>query len=211
MNNTNDILTSLANLEQSLKDINSAKQQVAKVIGSSAELAGIIAQYKSSFEGISSNVKQILDKSKDLSLNILSDLSKHTVNLSNEIDKLSKIDLEKHFEKHQETLSKIFGAISSINLTLSGVTQHLTTINQSLGNIDTNQKAIHDVTVSTKTSVLNLLDEHHQTMLGEIKAVQDENIQTLAKIRKGIKVNRLIFISGMVFIITILWAILFKF
>jgi len=91
MSANDNILTSLAALEENLKDIVSAKEQVTEVVQSSKDLADVIASYKSSFEGLASNINQILDESKDLSLNVLSDLSKLTVNLKNEISEFAKL------------------------------------------------------------------------------------------------------------------------
>ena len=65
MSTTNEnILKSLAVLEQNLKDINSAKEQVNSVVKSSSDLAIVIESYKSTFESLSVNVKAVLDDSK---------------------------------------------------------------------------------------------------------------------------------------------------
>ena len=304
----NDILKSLANLEQSLKDIDSARKQVSEVIKSSekladeakqqvaeaiqysellvsdaiessqnqvtevvqssGKLADVIASYKSSFEGISSNIEQVLDKSKDLTLNVLSELSKQTGNLRDEIVKFSEIDfdakfqtlqkevvkqfekdlltrlividkkaqdlqvkigefkdqisrlesvdLEKHFDRHQEMLSKVFGAINAINLTLSAITQ-FTSINQSLENIDTSQKELfiridkHDKDLKTietgQAVILNHLANLQKAILEEIETTHDENISMYYELRKGIKINRVIIICGVIFLIVVLAGI----
>jgi len=46
--------------------------------------------------------------------------------LKKQIQRLERIDLEKHFDKLQKTLSKNSGAINAINLYLTSITQMLT-------------------------------------------------------------------------------------
>lgn len=50
-----------------------------------------------------------------------------------EINRLEKVDLEKHFDKLQRTLSDIFGAINAINVILVNVTGSLNSIVNTLG------------------------------------------------------------------------------
>ena len=58
------------------------------------------------------------EKSKDLETKI--------DELMKQIHRLERIDLEKHFEKLQKTISENSGAINTINLTLTNITQTLT-------------------------------------------------------------------------------------
>ena len=108
MNTNDNILTALAALEQNLKDIVSAKNQVAEVVQSSKDLAEVIASYKESFEGLSTNITQILDTSKDLNLNVLSELSKLTADLKDEVSILAGFDFDAKFQNLQlETIKQI--------------------------------------------------------------------------------------------------------
>ena len=108
MNADDNILAALAALQQNLKDIDSAKQQVTEVVQSSKDLANVIVSYKSSFEGLSSHIKQILDASKDLNLNVLSELSNLTLSLKDELSRLSEFDFDTKFQKlQQEALKQI--------------------------------------------------------------------------------------------------------
>jgi hypothetical protein len=50
-----------------------------------------------------------------------------------EITRLSKIDLEGHFEKHQNKLSEIFIAVNGINSLMATITQNINVIIQNLG------------------------------------------------------------------------------
>ena len=326
--NTDEILKSLANLQKSLEEIDSARQQVINVVNSSSELAKVVASYKSSFEGLSINISQVLDKSKEFNLDILSELSKQTGNFSDEVSKLTEfdfnakfqtlqqevvsqferdlsnkltvidtkaeiiqektdglnqnnlnalsklskqtdmfkdevskltefdfnakfqtlqqevikqfendlanqlsiidkkaeiiqeksdelqkqvirlesIDLEKHFDRHQKVLSDIFGAINSINLTLSGITQNLTTISQFFSNLQNTTEANQRELLSW----FNQIDNHYETIRNTIEVVREENIQKFAEINKGIKTIRLIQICGIVVLIIISGLVLLK-
>jgi len=94
MSTTNEnILKSLAVLEQNLKDINSAKEQVNSVVKSSSDLAKVIESYKSTFESLSINVKAVLEDSKKFNNDSIKKLSEQTTNFSKEIAKLTEVDV----------------------------------------------------------------------------------------------------------------------
>lgn len=80
--------------------------------------------------------------------------------LQTEIDRLSKIDLEKEFNKLQDTLSKIFNAINSINGTLTSVTGNLNNILTSLGSLQTSISEGFSNTIKNINKLeSNILDE----------------------------------------------------
>jgi hypothetical protein len=66
--------------------------------------------------------------------------------LGKEINRLSKIDLEEHFNKHQNKLSEVFISINGINGILTTMSQNINKIIQSFGEIEQtlskNQKEI---------------------------------------------------------------------
>lgn len=96
MSTTNEnILQSLAILEQNLKNINSAKEQVNNVVTTTGNLAKIIETYQASFESLSINVKAVLDDSRKFNLDSIAKLSEQTKNLSKETAKLSEFDASK--------------------------------------------------------------------------------------------------------------------
>lgn len=96
MSSTNEnILKSLATLEQNLQDIYSAKEQVNKVVKTTQNLAEIIKSYQTSFEHLSVNVKSVLDDSKSFNLDSIAKLSEQTLKFSNEITKLADFDISK--------------------------------------------------------------------------------------------------------------------
>lgn len=109
MSTTNEnILKSLAVLEQNLKDINSAKEQVNSVVKSSGDLAKVIDSYNSSFESLSINVKAVLEDSRKFNNDSIKKLSEQTTNFSKEIAKLTEFDVSKSLKSiESETIKKI--------------------------------------------------------------------------------------------------------
>ena len=115
MSTTNEnILKSLALLEQNLKDINSAKEQVNNVVNTSGNLAEIVETYQRSFERLSINVQAVLDDSRKFNLDSIVKLSEQTLNFSKEITKLTELDVSKSLtlienetiKQFQQNLSK---------------------------------------------------------------------------------------------------------
>jgi len=108
MRNTYDILKSLAELQKSLEEINSAKEQVIKVVDSSEALAKAIESYKSSFEGLSANVQTILEESKSFSIETITKLSEQTDNFNKEVTRLIEFDFIKSFQSIEQEVVKTF-------------------------------------------------------------------------------------------------------
>lgn len=124
--------------------------------------------------------------------------------LKKQIDRLEKIDLEKHFDKLQKTLAEIFGAINAINLTLTTIIQTLTGIVQALGTIQTTLDTNHTeakqlLTEFSQTTEKHLTDQDKQAIKNvdllekKIKAISEQN----ELIRKEVKKNRIIQIVGL--------------
>lgn len=140
--NTDEILKSLAALQKSLEEIESAKQQVLKVIDSTAEFADAASSCKSTFEGLTSSVAQLISQIKEFNVNTLSDLENYTENLKNELLKLNKYNqkltalsknveinqskAEKHYNDLTERLSKIDDRIEQLAMQMSDLHQILT-------------------------------------------------------------------------------------
>lgn len=148
-------------------------------------------------------LKKFDDKSTDLQTKI--------DELRKQVDRLEKIDLEKHFDKLQKTLAEIFGAINAINQTLTNVVQTLTGIVQTLGNIqttlDTNHKEakqlLNSFSESTKkylTDIEKQASKNMELLETKIKSLTDQN----DLLKKEIKTNRIFQIIGFVIAISIL-------
>jgi hypothetical protein len=98
----------LAVLEQNLKDINSAKEQVNSVVKSSGDLAKIIESYKTTFESLSINVKAVLEDSRKFNNDSIKKLSEQTSNFSEEITKLTEFDVSNSLKSIESETIKHF-------------------------------------------------------------------------------------------------------
>ena len=134
-----------------------------------------------------------------------------------EINRLEKVDLEKHFDKLQKTLSDIFGAINTINLTLIGLITSLNLVLQTLGQV---QKAIEYNSEETN-KLINALSKETDNHLNQqdIKNNTDfeylkQEIANLSKqniaVNKEIKTNKITQIIGFVVIISLLLYVIIK-
>ena len=211
MNENDNILASLAELEQNLKDIDSARQQVAEVVQSSKSLADIIASYKSSFEELAHNVNQALDKNKDLSLNMLSELSNITILLKDELSKLSAFEFDRKFQTlQQEFIRQIERSLSDKFSMMDEKIQALqekayqfqkqTTPRYESVDIDSyfeeHQKAFNEL--------FGYLVQQDKRMQSRFVAVEDQLAEIDRRtmgLKNELKVNRIIHIAGIVVIV----------
>lgn len=174
---------------------------------------------KTDFYKLFENLQTIfIEKSrKDLSIE-LDRLEEKSKNIQIKIDyldqiikRLEAIDLEKHFDKFQKTLSEIFGAINTINLTLTNIVQTLPGIFQSLTTlqttIDTNHNQIRQLLKGHNQGIEGHLTEqdiqatkNFELLEHKINFVLDQN----KLIRKEVKISRIIQIIGLTIIILIL-------
>lgn len=152
-------------------------------------------------------LKKFDDKSTDLQTKI--------DELREQVERLERIDLEKHFDKLQKTLSEIFGAINAINLTLTNIVQTLTGIVQTLGNIQTTLDANH----KEAKQLLNSFSESTEKHLNDIDKQASKNVELLETkikslseqnelLKKEVKTNRIIQMIGFVIVIIILLYLL---
>jgi len=154
-------------------------------------------------------LKKIGEKTNDFQTKINS--------FGGEINRLEKVDLEKHFDKLQKTLSDIFGAINAINLTLSGLTSTLNSVIQTLGQIqkviDDNFKETNKLITTFSTETINHLNQQDKKTDTEFEILKKEvsnlSVQN-SDLKKDIKTNRIIQIIGLVISISILIYIIIK-
>jgi F0F1-type ATP synthase delta subunit len=101
MSTTNEnILKSLAVVEQNLKDINSAKEQVNNVVKASSDLAKVIESYQTTFESLSVNVKAVLDDSRKFNNACFSNARQNRQEMT------TKQTTEKEGRRHNSSLAK---------------------------------------------------------------------------------------------------------
>ena len=154
-------------------------------------------------------LKKFDDKSTDLQAKI-DDLRK-------QVERLERIDLEKHFDKLQKTLSEIFGAINAINLTLTNIVQTLTGIVQTLGNIQTTLDTNH----KEAKQLINNFSESTEKHLNDIDKQATKNVELLETkikslseqnelLKKEVKTNRIIQMIGFVIVMSILVYLIVK-
>lgn len=140
------------------------------------------------------------------------DLQTKTDELHTQIERLQKVDLDKHFEKHQKTLSDIFGAVNSTNGTLTTFIQTLTGIVQTLVKIQTDADSHHLETVkvlnnfSVETNrrlndVDNNVSSNREVVERKLIALSEQN----EFLKKEIQTNKVIQIVGFIIIIIFLF------
>lgn len=152
---------------------------------------------------LATELKKFDDKSTDLQTKI--------DELRKQVERLEKIDLEKHFDKLQKTLSEIFGAINAINITLTAITQTLNSIVQSLGAIQNTIDTNHKETKQVISSFSDATTKHLSNQDSEAKRnteLLESKIKSLAEqndlLKKEVKTNRIIQIVGLTIILIIL-------
>ena len=195
--------TKLTELSDKTKDL---QEEISRL--SNTDFKKLFEDLQKSFidqtrKDLSTELKKFDDKSTDLQ-NIINELRK-------QVERLEKIDIEKHFDKLQKTLSEIFGAINAINITLTTITQTLNSIVQSLGviqnAIDTNHKETKqvisyygDVTSKHLTDQDSEAKRNTELLEGKIKSLAEQN----DLLKKEVKTNRIIQIVGLTIILVIL-------
>jgi predicted nucleic acid-binding Zn-ribbon protein len=150
------------------------------------------------------DVQKMLDVFDEKNKNIQTEINK----LEEQVTRLSAINLEEHFNRHQNKLSEIFNAVNSINITLSNLTQILTSITQSLSNI---QNKIETTCQATARQIsdckndisnhLNQQDEQTKNRFGKIENQLSELERQNAVLKKEIETGRIIQICGITVIL----------
>jgi len=150
---------------------------------------------------IDTELKKIDEKSSDLQTKIKE--------LDKEVTRLSKIDLEDHFNKHQSKLSEVFISVNGINSILTSVSQNFNKIIQNFGDIEQtltkNQKEIDkhfdSLTENNEKSTKNLLSKINES---EVKL--SSIILATESLKKDVNFNKKlnIIIIGFLIVITIL-------
>lgn len=188
MSTTNEnILKSLAVLEQNLKDINSAKQQVNNVVKSSSDLAKVIESYQTTFESLSVNVKAVLDDSRKFNNDSIKKLSEQTTNFSKEIAKLTEFDVSKSLKSIESETIKHFQ--QNLSKPLEDLDKQIANIKNEVSKLtefdfkDTFTNLEKQVVSQFKTDLKEKLDELDNKTL-EIQSKIDEFKQQITRIEQ---------------------------
>ncbi|MBP6754643.1 MAG: hypothetical protein KA210_00750 [Bacteroidia bacterium] len=165
MNNIDQILSDnyeqLDKLKSELKQIESLKQRIQELKESNEKLPEefqkrfqLIIEHAAEYNNnIGNSVKLFLDGNNELLVkninqfeNNISQFQKINDDFGKEITRLSKIDLEEHFNKHQSKLSEVFISVNGINGIITTISQNINKIIQNFGEIEQtllkNQKEI---------------------------------------------------------------------
>lgn len=165
MNNIDQILSDnyeqLDKLKSELKQIESLKQRIQELKESNEKLPEefqkkfqLIIEHAAEYNNnIGNSVKLFLDGNNELLVkninqleNNISQFKKINDDFGKEITRLSKIDLEEHFNKHQSKLSEVFISVNGINGIITTISQNINKIIQNFGEIEQtlskNQKEI---------------------------------------------------------------------
>jgi len=162
--------------------------------------------------------KIFIDQTRDDLAKELKRFEEKAINLQTKIDdlktqteRLEKVDLDKHFDKLQKTLSEIFGAVNAINSTLTNFIQTLTGIVQTLGTIQTSLDTNHKETKQTLKNLGEVSEKHlaeqdkqvsknFELLEGKLKSVSEQN----ELLKKEVKTNRIIQIVGLTITLIVL-------
>ncbi|MDR0605839.1 MAG: hypothetical protein LBG80_16215 [Bacteroidales bacterium] len=127
-----------------------------------------------------------------------------------QVERLERIDLEKHFNVLQKNLSDIFGSISSINLILTNIIQTLHNISQSLGDIqtsiDNNQKEIKQYIEQYHSDI----EKHLENQDKKVSIIKDK-IDFLEIQNNSLRKENRMLTGGLCVFVLILIGLLFYF
>lgn len=161
---------------------------------------------------LGASTKKYLDGNNTLFTANLGELSDQSKNIKTkldefkkEVERLASIDFTKDFDKLQKTLAEIYGAINSINLTLTTLTQTQTGLVQTLGAmqnaIDFNQKEAKQTShAATESTLRHLKDQdahaekNSEMLKSQIVTLSEQN-QLLKKDLNLMKTIQLIGLS----------------
>lgn len=186
MNNIDQILSDnyeqLDKLKSELKQIENLKERIQELKDSNEKLPEefqkrfqLIIEHATEYNNnLGNSVKLFVEGNNDLLVNNInqienniSQFQKINDDFKNEIIRLTKIDLEEHFNKHQSKLSEVFISVNGINSLMATISQNFNKIIQNFGEIEQtiskNQKEINQefdiVKENQEKSTNNLLNK----------------------------------------------------
>jgi uncharacterized coiled-coil protein SlyX len=208
MSNTNEnILKSLAILEQNLKDINSAKEQVTNVVKSSGDLAKVIETYKSSFEGLAKNVQTVLEESRNFNLGTIKKLSEQTETFNKEVTKLTEFDFTKLFQSIEAEVVKQFekDLLTRLAVFDKKAQDFQAKIDEFKAQISRLESIDLEVHFVKHQNTLKELSNHLSQQDNELNSIKNQNKALLNELKN----NRLILICGIVVVIGLMFFSIF--
>ncbi|MCC9071264.1 hypothetical protein LNQ49_06605 [Flavobacterium sp. F-65] len=233
MNNIDQILSDnyeqLDKLKSELQQIENLKERIQELKDSNEKLPEefrkkfqIIIEHATEYNNnLGSSVKLFVDGNNDLLVkNInqiesnISQFQKVNDDFKAEITRLSKIDLEDHFNKHQSKLSEVFISVNGINSILTSISQNFNNIIKNFGEIEQtlakNQKEIclkiDSLTETQEKNKNELLDK-----INESETKLSSIITATESLRKEAALNKkLNFIIIALLVVTVIFIALIK-
>jgi uncharacterized protein YukE len=155
MNNIDQILSDnyeqLDKLKSELQQIENLKERIQELKDSNEKLPEefqkkfqIIIEHATEYNNnLGNSVKLFVDGNNDLLVKNINQIENNIVKFQrvnddfrNEIIRLSNIDLEEHFNKHQSKLSEVFISVNGINSILTSMSQNFNNIIKNFGEIE---------------------------------------------------------------------------
>ena len=205
----NKKLLQIEEIHQDIKDLRDSSTSFPTELNNKyKEIVDLTINYTNTLSGVT---KTYIDGNNNLFTANIKELQTKIHELKNQVDRLEGIDLLAHFDKLQKTLTDIFGAINTINLTVSGIIQTLTGIVQSIGTIqtslDTNNKeskrllnSLSEATEKHLTEQDNQAKKNLKVLESNLKSLSEQNELLINKV----KTNRRLLIIGFILVIIIL-------
>ena len=198
-----DINTSLERLEQSLKDIESAKNQVEKTVKTSNELQGVVAGYVSSLDSLLANVKDWVKEISSFQGSNITGIEKTIVNIQKSCDKMiekftnstDKVS-DNLKQKTEEELSKFESAntkltsqvdkLAKLDEHLKSATSAIDSVKDKLGEV---LKELKD-SQNTQDNLLEAIQKGQEGLAEKNKDIHtlcDEIMKSLSKVSRAIE------------------------
>lgn len=232
MNNIDQILSDnyeqLDKLKLELKQIETLKERIQELKDSNEKLPEefkkrfqLIIEHATEYNNnLGNSVKLFLEGNNELLVKNINQIEKNIIqfqkindDFKNEISRLSKIDLEEHFNKHQNKLSEVFISINGINGILTTISQNINKIVQNFGDIEhtisKNQKEISkgfdEVKENQEKTTNDLLNKLKETD-SKLAAIVSQNEILKKELDFNKKLNFVIVILIVVSTIIIKWT-----
>lgn len=155
MNNIDKILSDnyeqLDKLKAELSQIESIKNRIQELKESNEKLPEefqkkfqLIIEHATEYnKNLGNSVKLFVEGNNEILVKNIKQIEDNTLQLQksndgfkNEITRLSKIDLEAHFDKHQSKLSEVFISVNGINSIISTISQNFNNIIKNIGELE---------------------------------------------------------------------------
>lgn len=233
MNNIDQILSDnyeqLDKLKSELQQIENLKERIQELKDSNEKLPEefqkkfqIIIEHATEYNNnLGNSVKLFVDGNNDLLVKNINQIENNIVKFQkvnddfrNEIIRLSNIDLEEHFNKHQSKLSEVFISVNGINSILTSMSQNFNNIIKNFGEIEQtlakNQKEtclkFDSLTESQEKNKKELLDK-----INESESKLSSIIIATESLRKEVALNKkLNFIIIALLVVTVIFIALIK-